>query len=109
MTKKQMTAEQMISFMKNMENGQRYEFLHYLNENHFKRGEPMENMTLAVRYRIEDDLDRDLTVEELSILKQAYDHGYSVGYDFGLIKGFKGVVGEEKLVKNEDGNRKMDG
>ncbi|KON89672.1 hypothetical protein AF332_24520 [Sporosarcina globispora] len=88
---KQMTAEEMIKFIKNMENGQRIKFLDYLFHAHFdsrSRGD----MSLATRYYIEDYLDRTLTEEEIEIMKLAYDNGYFVG----------GKDGMEKVLKGED-------
>ncbi|USK70895.1 hypothetical protein [Peribacillus asahii] len=91
-----MTANQMIEAMKNMENGQRIEFLHYLSKNHFNSGQPIEDMILAVRYHIEDYIDRNLTEEEITIMNLAYDNGYSVGVNIGMEKVFKSGESEDE-------------
>lgn len=87
---KQMTAEEMITFMKNMDNGQRNKFLEYLSHTHFNSGQPIEDMILAVRYHIEDYIDRNLSEEEIEIMKLAYENGYDVGVNIGMEKVFKG-------------------
>ncbi|MGE8080865.1 hypothetical protein [Peribacillus loiseleuriae] len=89
---KQMNAEQMISFMKNMDNGERIEFLHYLSNTHFHVGKPIDDMILVVRNHIEDYIDRYLTEEENTIMKLAYEDGYNVGVKIGM----------EKVLKGED-------
>ncbi|MGH0681359.1 hypothetical protein [Bacillus mycoides] len=75
---KQMTAEQMIIFMKN---GERIEFLHYLSKIHFKRVNPTDNMILAVQYHIEDRIDRNLSEEEIEIMTVAYNNGFDTGME----------------------------
>lgn len=81
-----MTAEQMISCMKDMENGERIKFLEYLYHAHFNSGQPIEDMILAVRNHIEDYIDRDLTEEENLVMKLAYDNSYWVGFKNGMEK-----------------------
>ncbi|AJG95554.1 hypothetical protein I6G77_13625 [Bacillus tropicus] len=78
---KQMTAEQMITFMKNMENRERIEFLHYLSKIHFKRVNPTDNMILAVQYHIEDRIDRNFSEEEIEIMTVAYNDGFDAGME----------------------------
>lgn len=41
-------------------------------------------MDLATKNYIEDYIDRDLTEEELEIMKLAYNTGYGVGCDKGI-------------------------
>lgn len=91
---KQIIAEQMIIHTKNMENGERIEFLHYLSDTHFKRWEPTEDMILPVQYHIEDRIDRNLSEEEIEIMTVAYRNGYSIGFDAGMEKVFKSGVYE---------------
>ncbi|MBK3497407.1 hypothetical protein JFL43_21855 [Viridibacillus sp. YIM B01967] len=85
-----MIAERMISFMKNMENGERLLFLEYLSNNHFNSGQPIEDMILAVRNHIEDYLDRNLSEEEIEIMNLAYKNGHGVGFNVGMEKALKG-------------------
>ncbi|WP_068986898.1 hypothetical protein [Lysinibacillus xylanilyticus] len=56
-----MTAEQMITLTKNMENIDRNKFLEYLFHTHFD-SRFTEDYDSATKYQIEDTLDRDLTV-----------------------------------------------
>ena len=84
-----MTAEQIIKSMKDMENGERIKFLEYLYHAHFNSGLPIEDITLAVRNHIEDYIDRDLTEEETTIMKLAYDKGYWGGFNIGMQKALK--------------------
>lgn len=86
----QMTAEQMISYMKNMENGERLLFLEYLSNNHFNSGQPIKDMNLATKNYIEDYLDRNLSEEEIEIMKLAYKTGHGVGFNIGMEKALKG-------------------
>lgn len=62
-----MTADQMIKAMKNMTNGDRIDFLHYLSKNHFHIGKPTDDMILAVRNHIEDYIDRELSEDEKTV------------------------------------------
>ncbi|MES5853526.1 hypothetical protein [Bacillus cereus group sp. MG68] len=81
---KQMTADQMIEAMKNIDNGERLKFLEYLFHTHFDsrpiKNANLETMLLATRNYIEDYIDRDLTEEEVLIMNLAYDTGYDIGW-----------------------------
>jgi predicted DNA binding protein len=92
MKDKQMTADQMIEAFKGLENGQKIEFLTYLSDNHFNSGKPNEDMITAVRYHIEDYIDKELSEEEIEIMKLAYENGYFVGCKEGM----------KKVLKSED-------
>ncbi|PGT75540.1 hypothetical protein [Priestia megaterium] len=81
-------AEQMISFMENMDNGERLTFLEYLFHNHFDI-RPTGNRIVATTNYIEDQLDRKLTAEELEIMKLAYDTAYGFGCKDGMDKALK--------------------
>lgn len=63
-----MTAEQMISLIKNMENIDRNKFLEYLFHAHFDSRFTGDNK-MATKYQIDDILDRDLTEGELLVMK----------------------------------------
>lgn len=86
-----MTAFQMIESIKNMDNDQRIKFLEYLFHAHFD-SRPIADMNLATKNYIEDNLDRNLSEEEVLIMKLAYDNGY----DFGCKDGM------ERVLKSED-------
>lgn len=86
---KHVTAEQMITFMKEMENGQRIEFLKYLFLNNFDSRVNID-MVLATRNHIEDYLERTLTKEEMKIIELAYETGYQRGIKDGVEKLLKG-------------------
>lgn len=83
-----MTENQMIELMKNMENGERIQFLDWLYNNHFN-SRPIGDMTLATKNHIENYLDRNLTEEEIEIMKLAYKNGYGVGCDKGIKQALK--------------------
>lgn len=74
----QKTCEEMIEYMKSMENGERVRFLDYLFHNHFD-SRPRGNVSSATKAYIEGYIDRKLTDEEISIMKLAYDWGHFVG------------------------------
>ncbi|MED1625131.1 hypothetical protein [Bacillus pseudomycoides] len=61
--KTKMTAEQIIELFKGMGNGEKIKFLEYLYDNHF-HSRPIEDMNLATKNYIEDNIERDLTEEE---------------------------------------------
>ncbi|MEQ6051768.1 hypothetical protein U2I53_22260 [Lysinibacillus capsici] len=84
-----MTAEQMISLMKNMENGQRIDFLEYLFHAHFD-SRSTGDYELTTKYQIEDTLDRDLTEDEMLVMKIAYGNGYFRGGKDGMEKVLRG-------------------
>lgn len=83
-----MTADQMIEAIKNMENGERIKFLEYLFHAHFD-SRSKGDMNQATKNDIEDYLDRNLTEEELQIMKLAYDNGYHVGCKNGMEQALK--------------------
>lgn len=41
-------------------------------------------MILAVQYHTKDRIDRNLSEEEIEIMKVANDNGYGVGFDLGM-------------------------
>ena len=90
MSKRTMTANQMIEAMQNMTNDDRIEFLHYLSNKHFKIGQPSIDMYEAVKNYIEDNIDQQMTKQESTVMKLAYDEGYNVGVHDGM----------EKILKN---------
>lgn len=83
-----MTAEQMISLTRNMENGQRIDFLEYLFHAHFD-SRFVGDVDLVIKNRIEDSLDRDLTEDERLVMKIAYESGYFRGGKDGMEKVLK--------------------
>lgn len=83
-----MNAEQMADLMNNMENGERILFLEYLFHNHFDT-RPTGNRIVATTNYIEDQLDRELTAEELEIMKLTYDTAYGFGCKDGIDKALK--------------------
>ena len=83
-----MNAEQMADLMNNMENGERILFLEYLFHNYFDM-RPTGDMVVTTTNYIEDRLDRELTAEELEVMKLAYDTGYGLGCKHGLEKALK--------------------
>lgn len=76
-------ANKMIELMNSIDNGERIKFLEYLFHNHFNI-RPTGDMVAATTNYIEDQLDRELTAEELEIMKLAYDMGYSIGGKDGM-------------------------
>ena len=72
------TCEEMIEYVKHMENSERIKFLDYLFHSHsdsrIQRG-----VSTATRAYIEGYLGRKLTDEEIVILKLAYDWGHFTG------------------------------
>lgn len=48
--------------------------------------EYMKDMVLVVRDHIEDHIDRNLTEEEATIMKLAYENGHWVGFNNGMKK-----------------------
>ncbi|MEC1071398.1 hypothetical protein [Priestia megaterium] len=84
-----MDAEQMISLMKDMKNGERIKFLDYLFHNHFGV-KPLDDMIIATTNYVEDQLDKTLNEEETQILKLAYESGYGEGSKAGIEKVLKG-------------------
>ncbi|MFM9532393.1 hypothetical protein [Lysinibacillus sp. IITD104] len=88
-TKTSKTAEQMISLVKDMENGERNKFLEYLFHAHFD-SRTTDDYDLATLNQIEDNLDRDLTEEEMLIMNIAYGNGYFRGGKDGIDKVLKG-------------------
>lgn len=83
-----MNAEQMADLMNNMENGERILFLEYLFHNHFDI-RPTGDRIVATTNYIEDQLDRELTAEELEVMKLAYDTAYGFGCKDGMDKALK--------------------
>ncbi|MEB2282600.1 hypothetical protein LAV73_21980 [Lysinibacillus xylanilyticus] len=84
-----MTAEQMISLIKDMENIERNKFLEYLFHAHFD-SRFTDEYDLAIKHEIEDVLDRDLTEVEMLVMKIAYENGYFIGGKDGMEKVLKG-------------------
>ncbi|MGA3602195.1 hypothetical protein [Lysinibacillus agricola] len=84
-----MTAEQMITLIKNMENIDRNKFLEYLFHAHFD-SRFTGDYEMASKYQIDDVLDRDLTEDELLVMKIAYGNGYFRGGKDGMEKVLKG-------------------
>ncbi|MDA2548327.1 hypothetical protein CN419_15960 [Bacillus cereus] len=72
------SVEEMIEYMKHMENSERGRFLDYLLHNHVDSS-TMRNVSTATRAYIEGYLQRELTDEEIIIMKLAYDWGHFVG------------------------------
>ncbi|MCH7320285.1 hypothetical protein LZ480_00165 [Solibacillus sp. MA9] len=70
-----MIADQMISLIKSMENIERNKFLEYLFYTHFD-SRFTDDYDLAKKYQVEDTLNRDLTEDELLVMKVAYGNGY---------------------------------
>lgn len=83
-----MNAEQMADLMNNMENGERILFLEYLFDNYFDIRTTGDMVVTTINY-IEDRLDRELTAEELEVMKLAYDTGYGLGCKHGMDKALK--------------------
>lgn len=83
------TAEQMISLIKDMENVERNKFLEHLFHAHFD-SRSTDDYDLATLNQIEDNLDRDLTEEEMLIMNIAYGNGYFRGGKDGIDKVLKG-------------------
>lgn len=83
------TAEQMISLIKDMANGERNDFLEYLFHTHFD-SRSTGDYELATKYQIEDTLDRDLSEDELLVMKIAYGNGYFTGGKDGMEKLLRG-------------------
>jgi len=83
-----MTAEQMISLIKGMENIERNKFLEYLFHAHLD-SRFTKDYDLATKHEIEDVLDRDLTEDEMLIMKKAYGNGYFRGGKDGMDKVLK--------------------
>lgn len=82
------TAEQMISLINDMENGERNKFLEYLFHTHFD-SRFTDDYDLATKHEIDDVLDRDLTDDELLVMKIAYGNGYFRGGKDGMEKVLK--------------------
>ena len=83
-----MTAEQIISMIKNMENGERIKCYEYLFNNHLDSKSAGDN-DLATKKQIEDTLERDLTEDEELVMKIAYGNGYFRGGKDGMEKVLK--------------------
>lgn len=88
-----MTAEQMISLIKGMENIERNKFLEYLFHAHFD-SRFTDDYDLATKYQIEDTLDRNLTEDEMLVMKIAYRNGYFRGGKDGMEKVLRGYSKE---------------
>lgn len=88
-----MTAEQTISLIKDMENGERNKFLEYLFHAHFD-SRFTDDYDLATKHEIEDALDRDLTEDEMLVMKVAYRNGYFRGGKDGVEKVLRGYSKE---------------
>ncbi|WDV07136.1 hypothetical protein [Lysinibacillus irui] len=80
-----MTAEQMISLIKDMENIERNKFLEYLFHTHFD-SRFTGDYEMATKNQIDDILDRDLTEDELLVMNIAYCNGYFRGGKDGMEK-----------------------
>lgn len=84
-----MTAEKMISLIKDMENIERNKFLEYLFYTHFD-SRFTDDYDLATEHQVVDTLDRDLTEDELLVMKVAYGNGYFRGGKDGMDKVLRG-------------------
>ena len=78
-----MTAEKMIVLIEDMENIERNKFLEYLFHAHFD-SRFTDDYEMATKYQIDDVLDRDLTEDELFVMKIAYGNGYFIGGKDGM-------------------------
>lgn len=83
------TVEQVISIIQDMGNEERNKILEYLFHADFGLRDTV-NHDLATINQIEDNLDRDLTEEEMLITKIAYWNGYFSGGKDGMDKVLKG-------------------
>ena len=88
-----MSATQMVDLLKNMNNGERIDFLGWLYDNYFN-SKPVQDtplVTKATNNHIEDYLDRDLTEDELNVIKLAYEDGYYAGCHKGRKQVLNGI------------------
>ncbi|GAB6620011.1 TPA: hypothetical protein ACOQ39_004093 [Bacillus cereus] len=79
----QKTCEEMIKYMKHMENSERFRLLDYLFHNHSDSKRPV-GVSAPTKAYIEGYLERKLTIDEIVILKLAYDWGHFVGEERGM-------------------------
>ena len=82
------TAEEMIAAIKSMDNGERIQFLKYLFHHHFD-SRFGEDRDIASQNQIEDALDRQLSEDEMLVMKIAYGNGYFTGGKDGMEKVLK--------------------
>ena len=82
-------SEEMIEATKHMDNGERIKYLEYLFHAHFD-SRFTDDYDLATKHEIEDVLDRDLTEDEMLVMKIAYGNGYFRGGKDGMEKVLKG-------------------
>lgn len=85
------SADEMKTLINNMENVERNKFLEYLFNAHFD-SRFTDDYDLATKYQIEDTLDRDLTEDELLVMKIAYGNGYFRGGKDGMDKVLRGYA-----------------
>ncbi|WP_332650226.1 hypothetical protein [Lysinibacillus sp. 54212] len=85
----QKTAEEMINALQNMNNGERIKFLEYLFHTHFD-SRIGDDPDTASQNQIEDALDRQLSEDEMLVMKIAYGNGYFTGGKDGMEKVLKG-------------------
>ncbi|MBK0072366.1 hypothetical protein [Bacillus sp. S56] len=91
----QKTCEEMIEYMKHMENSERGRFLDHLLHNHVDSS-AMRNVSTATRAYIEGYLQRELTDEEFIIMKLAYAWGHFVGGRNGIKQVLKSDTKDEE-------------
>lgn len=86
-------SEEMIEATKHMDNGERIKYLEYLFHSHFD-SRFTDDYGLATKHEIEDVFDRDLTEDELLVMKIAYGNGYFRGGKDGMEKVLRGYSKE---------------
>ena len=84
-----MTAAQIISLIKDMENIERNKFLEYLFHTHFD-SRFTGDYDLATKHEIEDVLNHDIKEDEMLVMKISYGNGYFRGGKDGMEKVLKG-------------------
>lgn len=84
LTKK--SAEQMIKYLEDSENVERYAFLVHVLDDYLHSGIPDEQLIEVTKYHIEDDMDKNLNEDEISIMLIALKLGFTEGYRKGMGK-----------------------
>ncbi|MFP3726959.1 hypothetical protein U8V72_17425 [Priestia filamentosa] len=82
------TSEEMIEYMKNMNNVEKNKYLEWLFHEHFDTRAGA-NLILATQHHLEDDLQRDLTEDEMHVMKFSYEAAYHRGGKDGVEKALK--------------------